>query len=210
MIVTPFSSKLLVKDFDMPDAWTEELTHTLRFLSLEKAQSCTLTQSLEDDELAELFRYDGQKSTKPYIIHKDTAKQYSVIADLRKIFIDGFCELNQHYGNQYSEEYLRKEFEKDSGNFAVLKGGQRVGLHNHPSIAFAIFYLTDVDNEKDGGELILYDPSFHRNAYFHPPREVKIKTKKNRLVIGAADVWHEVTPYQGVKDRLCAVTDLKR
>ncbi len=210
MIVTPFSSKILIKDYDLPDLWTEELITTLKFLSIQKQDNCSLTQSLEDQQTADLYQYDSQKSTKPYIIHEDSAKEYKVISDLRNIFIEGFCELNRHYNNQYDEQYLREVFKKDSGNFAVLNSGQRVGLHNHPSIGFAIFYLTDVDNDKDGGELILYDPSFHQNQHFHPPKEISITTKKNRLIIGAADVWHEVTPYKGNYQRLCAVTDLRR
>lgn len=210
MIVTPFSSKIVVKDYDMPDAWTDELITTLRFLAANKAVTCSLTRSLEDETMAQLFRYDGQKSTKPYIIHEEAAQGFKVIADLREIFLQGFLDLNKEYNNQYSEEYIREQYKKDSGNFAVLEAGQRVGLHNHPSIGFAIFYLTDVDNETDGGELILYDPSFHCNKHFHPPKDLRIKTKKNRLVIGAADVWHEVTPYNGQHDRMCAVIDLKR
>jgi hypothetical protein len=210
MILTPFSSKILIRDYDFPDLWTRELISTLQFLSLTKSANCTLTMSLEDSEVADMFRYDGHKNTKPYIIHSESAKEFKVIDDLRKIFIDGFCELNSAYGNQYSEEYLKSEYDNDSGNFAVLKSGQRVGLHNHPSIGFAIFYLTDVDNIADGGELVLHDPSFNRSPHFHPPKEIKVQTKKNRLVVGPANVWHEVTPYTGSADRMCAVIDLQR
>jgi hypothetical protein len=209
-IVTPFASKILVKDYDMPLAWTEELISTLKFLAANKAITCSLSKSLEDNLTADLLKYDTQKSTKPYVIHQQAAQEFKVIKDLRDIFLQGFLELNKHYDNGFSEEYLQQIYLEDSGNFAVLKKGERVGLHNHPSIGFAIFYLTDVDNYNDGGELVLHDPSFHRNQYFHPPREVRIQTKKNRLVIGAADVWHEVTPYTGNADRMCAVIDLNR
>lgn len=210
MIITPFASKILVKDYDMSDEWTNELTTTLKILTTNKSANCSLSKMLEDETTAELFKYDAQKSTKPYVIHEQSAQEFKIIAELRDIFLQGFLELNKEYNNQYSEEYLKEQYKHDSGNFAILRNGQRVGLHNHPSIGFAIFYLTDVDNEADGGELILYDPSFHRNQYFHSPREIRIKTKKNRLVIGAADVWHEVTPYTGQQDRMCAVIDLKR
>ena len=210
MIVSPFYSKLLVKDFDLPDAWTDELIFTLKFLELNKEENCSFTRSLQDSELRKHFIFDSFKSTKPYIIHEETAKQHPVIADLRNIFIEGFCELNREFNDQYAEDYLRTVYLKDSGNFAVLKTGNRVGAHNHPSIAFAIFYLTDVDNEHDGGELVLYDPSFNHQKHFVSPKEIKIKTKKNRLIIGPANVWHEVTPYYGSEDRMCAVIDLRR
>lgn len=210
MIISPFSSKILVKDLELPASWTQELEITLKFLMLDKEENCSLSKSLKDNNLRLIYRYDEHKSSKPYIINEGTAKKHKVIEDLRNIFIDGFCELNREYNNQYDEQYLRKTFLFDSGNFAILKKGQRVGLHNHPSIAFAIFYLTDVDNENDGGELILYDPSFNQNKHFSPKRDMKIATKKNRLIIGPANVWHEVTPYYGNYDRLCAVIDLKR
>jgi hypothetical protein len=210
MILTPFSSKILVKDCDVTDEWTDSLVLTLQFLLSQKDQYCMLNQSLTDGGISKLYQHDSQKSDKPYIIHEQTAKEFLVIKQLRDIFIDGFCELNKAYDNQFSEESLREIYIQDSGNYAVIKNGQRVGLHNHPSIAFAIFYLTDVDNDSDGGELILHDPSFHRNNHFHPKQEIRVQTKKNRLVVGPADIWHEVTLYHGTADRMCAVIDLGR
>jgi hypothetical protein len=210
MIVTPFFTELLVKDFDMDESWTNELITTLKVLTMNKDNNCTLAQSLEDKTIAGLFKYDKQKSTKPYIIHEESASQHQVIKDLRNIFLDGFLELNKSYGNQYTKSEIKDKFVKDSGNFAVLENGMHVGAHNHPSIAFAIFYLSDVDNEHDGGELILHDPSFHRNTHFHDKKEMSISTKKNRLVVGPAHVWHEVTPYLGKDPRMCAVIDLGR
>jgi hypothetical protein len=210
MIVTPFSSKLLVKDYELPDQWTDELVMTLQLLATQPGQYCALHQSLQDVGIRDIYRHDTQKSSKPYIIHEQTAKEFKVIKHLREIFINGFLEINKEYGYQYSDAYLREVFAGDSGNFAVLTKGQRVGPHNHPSIAFAIFYLNDIDNDSDGGELILHDPSFHRNHHFHPKKEIRIQTKKNRLIVGPADIWHEVTSYSGSKNRICAVIDLKR
>ena len=210
MIVNPFYRKILVKDYDLPDSWTDELIVTLKYLELDKDRNCSFTQQLKDEKESMHFVNDKHKITKPYIIHEKTAKEHNIITELRKIFIDGFCELNEEYENLYTEEYLRQVYLNDSGNFAVLKPGSYVGSHNHPSIAFAIFYLTDVDNDKDGGELILHDPSFNTNIHFAPPKIVKIPTKKNRLVIGPSNMWHEVEPYNGSTNRMCAVIDLKR
>lgn len=210
MIVTPFSTKVLVKDYDMPDEWTTNLISTLEFLAEHNTIACSLTKLLTDNTVAEQFKYDTHKRTKPYIVHEESAQHFTIISDLRNIFLQGFLDLNTAYNTQYTEKHIREHYKTDSGNFAVLKSGQRVGLHRHPSIGFAIFYLTDVDNETDGGELILHDPSFHCNKYFHSDREIRIKTKKNRLIVGAADIWHEVTPYVGNHDRMCAVIDLKR
>lgn len=210
MILTPFYTKLVVKDYDFPDTWTDELILTLKYISLLKDDYCTLTKNFNNQDKAKLAKFDNQKLSKPYVINEETASEYSIIKQLREIFIDGFCELNREYSNIYDDRYLKEIYLNDSGNFAVLKSGDRVGLHNHPSIAFAIFYLTDVDNKTDGGELVLYDPSFNQQRYFSPSNEIKIPTKKNRLIIGPANVWHEVTPYYGNSERLCAVIDLKR
>lgn len=210
MIVTPFYSKIIVKDYDFSDEWTEELIFTLKFLSLDKENNCSLTKMIKERNIHLDEKYDWHKITKPYIIHEETAVRYPIIAELRSIFIDGFQELNREYNYQYDESYLNKVYLQDSGNFAIVKPGQRVGIHDHPSIAFAIFYLSDINNKDDGGELVLHDPSFNRNISFHPQRQVTIQTKKNRLVIGPANVWHEVDYYHGNEDRLCAVIDLKR
>lgn len=194
----------------MPDVWTTNLISTLEFLAANAIVTCSLTKLLTDSATAEQFKYDAHKRTKPYVVHEESAQHFTIISELREIFLQGFLDLNSSYSSQYTEKYIREQYRADSGNFAVLKSGQRVGLHRHPSIGFAIFYLKDIDNQSDGGELILHDPSFHRNKHFHSERTVQIKTKKNRLVVGASDVWHEVTPYTGKHDRICAVIDLKR
>jgi hypothetical protein len=205
MIVTPFSNKILVKDHDFPDLWTEELIVTLKYLAANKEENCSLTKAIRESNLYS----DTHKTTKPYIIHEETATRFEIISELRKIFIDGFVELNKAYGNPFTEEYLRKVYLRDSGNFATVKTGSYVGIHDHPSIAFAIFYLSDVV-EEDGGQLILHDPSFNNVDHFSCAKEIKIKAKKNRLVIGPASIWHEVELYTGHTDRLCAVIDLRR
>jgi hypothetical protein len=210
MIVSPFYRKILVKDYDLPDSWTDELILTLKFLELNKQDNCSLTKLIREKNLNSDYKYEEHKIKKPYIIHEETAKNFQVISDLRNIFIEGFCELNKGHDYHYEEAYLRKIFLGNSGNFATMKKGQYVGSHDHPSIAFAIFYLTDVNNKADGGELILHDPAFHRNFGFHSPREIKVPTKKNRLVIGPSNIWHEVEMFTGNSERMCAVIDLRR
>ena len=83
-------------------------------------------------------------------------------------------------------------------------------IHNHGSYvnAFAIFYLTDVNIEKDGGELILHDPSFSGLENFHENKVFKISPKKNRMVICPNHIWHEVARYNGENERLCVIINL--
>jgi hypothetical protein len=62
--------------------------------------------------------------------------------------------------------------------------------------------------KKHGGKLILKDPSFHSNYSFHPPEDYGIETRKNRLIVAPAYVWHEVSPYIGDEDRITVVVNL--
>jgi hypothetical protein len=206
MIFCPFYNKILIKDYSFSDSWNEELITTLKYLSLEKDKYCGHTEKLEENY--ELLKYDEQKNDKPYIVTEKNSHSFPIIKTLRNLFLECFHE----YNNSFEEKIdnIDKIFLKDEGNLATLKYGQRVGLHQHPSYCFAIFYLTDVDNEKDGGELVLLDPSFNTQNNFCSAKEYKVKTKKNRMVVASSYIWHEVTPYYGKKERLCAVIDLGR
>ena len=95
------------------------------------------------------------------------------------------------------------------GKLPIMKKGDYQRLHGHVNaVAFAIFYLTDVNNERQGGELILKDPSFNTNYGFKPPEDYAVETKKNRLVVVPGYIWHEVTPYTGDDDRITIVMNL--
>jgi Rps23 Pro-64 3,4-dihydroxylase Tpa1-like proline 4-hydroxylase len=74
--------------------------------------------------------------------------------------------------------------------------------------AFGIFYLTDVDNEKHGGTLVLHDPAFHGVFNFHEARTYDVATKKNRLVICPNHIWHEVKQYLADDERITIVVNL--
>ena len=96
-----------------------------------------------------------------------------------------------------------------AGRLPIMRNGDYKGIHSHPgSTAFGIFYLTDVDNKKDGGKLILRDPSFHTNPGFRSLMTHEIETKAGRLVIAPSYIWHEVTPYYGKEDRITVVSNL--
>lgn len=135
---------------------------------------------------------------------------FPVLGKLREKFIDGFYELSNSFEkNVLTKELIEQMVCRNSGKLPFMKKGDYKKTHNHyGASAFAVFYLSDVDNDKHGGKLILKDPSFHSNLNFHPPEEYEIETKRNRLVISPGYVWHEVTPYSGEEDRLTIVINL--
>jgi len=208
-IITPFFTNILIKDYEKSEQWNCELINTLKALSL-NGEYCDLRKDLKNNKNTFLLTYDYHKLSKPYVITEETSSMFPIIKELRDMYIDCFYELASSFKNNIlTKDEIKKIFFSDSGNFTELKKNMVVGLHNHPSRAFAIFYLSDVDNSQYGGELILHDPAFHANKRFHPKQKIKIKTKKNRMIIGPSYIWHEVSKFYG-KDRFCAVVDLDR
>jgi Rps23 Pro-64 3,4-dihydroxylase Tpa1-like proline 4-hydroxylase len=141
---------------------------------------------------------------------KENLELFPVLKNLQEKFIDGFYELaNSFEQNTLSREKIEHMVSKNSGKLPLMKKGDYKKTHNHHgACAFAVFYLSDVDNDKHGGKLILKDPSFHSNLNFHPVEECEIETKSNRLVIAPAYVWHEVSPYFGDEERITIVINL--
>ena len=130
--------------------------------------------------------------------------------DIPEVFIDGFHELAQaHENNDLSRESVDKLFADNFGQLPIMKTGQSLPAHTHPgAVASAVFYLTDVDNEKDGGQLVLRDPSWHTTLGFRNNMEYEIGTKAGRLIVFPVHIWHEVRPYFGKEDRVTIVANL--
>jgi hypothetical protein len=197
MIKSIFPVNILVKDFDMPISFTEELSATVQSIiqTIMVEKNLTL-EEVADDEFP--------------VFTDENLEQFPDLRTLREIFIDGFHELADSFeGNTLTREQIARMVELNVGKLPMMRKGDYKRLHGHTgAVAFAIFYLTDVDNEKHGGKLILKDPSFHSNYNFHPPTDFEIETKKNRLVVAPGYVWHEVTPYLGDEDRVTVVVNL--
>lgn len=208
MIFTPFCSKILIKDYEFSEDWNKRLISTLKYLSLNKEEYCEHFLKLKDKNYSEILKFDKHKDSKPYVISERNGEKFPIIKELRNLFLECFIEYNKSF--ETKENDIKKKFLSDDGNFAIIKTGQRVGLHEHPSQCFAIFYLTDVDNEKNGGELLILDPSFNTQKNFCNEKYISIETKKHRMVVASSYLWHEVTPYYGNSERMCAVIDLGR
>jgi hypothetical protein len=197
MIKTVFPVNVLIKDHNLPEEFTNELSAAVQAIF----QSLMVERGLSRDDVTnEEFP----------VFTEENMTAFPVLKQLQSLFVDGFYELASSFEeNTLTREMVEKMVSANVGKLPLMKKGDYKRVHGHTNaIAFAVFYLTDVDNTRHGGQLILKDPSFHSNFSFHPPEDFAIDTKKNRLVIAPAYVWHEVTPYLGDEDRITVVINL--
>ena len=135
---------------------------------------------------------------------------FPVIRELRTVFLDAFCELaKSNAKNCMSREDIETMLNNHAGRLPIMRTGDFKAVHAHPgTTAFAVFYITTVDNEREGGQLVLRDPTFHVNPGFKQPMTHRVDTVAGRLIVAPSYLWHEVTPYTGKKDRLTVVSNL--
>ena len=197
MIKTAFPVNVLIKDYEDLGEFTDNLSTAI----LSIFQNLVLAKNLSRDDIA---------NQEYPVFTEENLAVFPELKKLQEIFVDGFFELASSFEeNTLTRDTISKMVSINTGKLPIMKTGDYKRVHTHTNaIAFAVFYLTDVDNDKHGGQLILKDPSFHNNYGFHPPEDFVIDTKKNRLVVAPAYVWHEVTPYTGDEDRLTVVINL--
>jgi hypothetical protein len=197
MIKNIFPVNIYIKDFEMTEEWTNELKN----VSVSIFQSYLSEKNIPKNELAD--------DEVPFFT-EENIKKYKVMNELQEIFIEGFYSLASSYENNVlTREKIKEMVCRNSGKLPFMSKNSYKSVHSHvASSAFAIFYLSDIDNGKNGGKLILRDPSFNSNSHFKPEEKYEIETKKNRLIVAPAYVWHEVTPYFGNEDRLTIVINL--
>ncbi len=197
MIKTVFPVNVLIKDFEKSESFSSELSACVQAIFQSQLIEKGLTRNEVGDNEFPVFT-------------SENLEKFPILKELRGIFIDGFFELaNSFEENVLTKDIIAKMVSTNVGKLPLMQKGDYQRLHTHTSsIAFGIFYLTNVDNDKFGGKLMLKDPSFHANSSFHPPEDYEIETRKNRLVIAPAYVWHEVTPYNGDDDRITIVINL--
>lgn len=207
MIKTIFPINILVKDFDMDPKWNEAIEQAVNTYFVQLLAETGENRNHIAEIPMELFSEENMEVTPE-------------LRELQKMFIDGFYELylsypKDRYDSVYGEKLLTYDdiktmAQKDLGRLPFMKKGDTKFIHNHTRCeAFGIFYLSDVDNDKDGGQLILHDPSFHHLIDFYDSHTARIETKKNRLVIVPAHVWHQVSQYIGDKERMTIVMNLE-
>lgn len=199
MIQTIFPTKILVKDFDRSDNWNQTICAFIRshFTNAIEVKGSYMAAGDEDID----------------VFTEENMSQYPELRDLFDMFVDGFYDLSQAYSNSIDKNLTREEIKerlsKDLGKLPLMRKGDTKRIHNHcEADAFGIFYLNDVDNEKEGGQLILHDPSFNSLRHFCDDKILEIETKKHRMVIAPSNVWHEVSTYLGEEERQTIVLNL--
>lgn len=197
MITSIFPTKILVKDFEMSDSWTQAVTD--------------IAKTVFAKNLAEKQDYAGTGNDMLDLFTEENLSQFPELVELKQMFIDSFFELASSYNkNKLTKEVITERVSKDTGKLPFMKKGDYKSVHNHDAdvFAFGIFYLNDVNNEKEGGELVLHDPGFSGAWHFNDGHTHKVPTKKNRMVISPNQIWHEVTPYFGETERLAIVVNI--
>lgn len=197
MIEKLFATHVLIKDIGLTDTENEELNVLVKSL-LKKYETEILLDS-----------YHGVDDAIP-LFTEENLKNHPLLKKIKDCFVDGFYELAQSYeNNEYSKETIESIVAEYTGKIPVMKNGESRGIHNHPgAVAFGILYLNDIDNDKDGGELVLYDPAWSNLIGFTNEQQYKVETRKNRLVIAPAHVWHSVARYIGNDERIAIVFNL--
>lgn len=197
MITSIFPNNILVKDYELGDEWNNNVT--------------SIVKAVFQQELAVKGNYAEAGNDSVPVFTEENMKMCSELAELREMFTDCFYELASSYTtNKLTRDDIAKRLRVELGRLPFMKKNDFKRIHNHDSLvdAFGIFYLTDIDNEHDGGELVLHDPSFSGVFNFHEKRTMEIATKKHRMVICPNHIWHEVTRYNGEKERITIVLNL--
>ena len=200
MIHDLFPTKVLIKDIEFTAKEAEDLNVAIQAIfTSHTAQTGSHVDSGEDS--MPLFTAEN-------------IQVFPILKKLKDIFVDGFWELGMASAEVSADPAgARKKIEElvdnHAGRLPIMRKGDYKQVHSHPgNVAFGVFYLSDVDNEKDGGYLVLRDPSFHTTPHFVGPSKHKIETKAGRLIIAPTHIWHEVTPYYGDEDRITVVSNL--
>ena len=200
-----FPTNIVIQDIELSEKQTKDLIIAIESLFLHNYGVPRDSAISGENKLT-----SGNCADPMAVFTAENIKVFTVLKDIKEIFINGFYELSQSYENSnLTREVISNLFENDFGQLPIMKKGQNMPAHTHPGcIASAVFYLTDVDNEKDGGQLVLRDPSWHSTPAFRNSMEYEINTKAGRLVVFPVHVWHEVTSYFGDKDRVTMVANL--
>jgi hypothetical protein len=199
MIQTIFPIKILMKDYELSDDWNAAVSAFVK---------STLTNTI-----TEKGSYAAAIDNNTDVFTEKNMNEVPELRELFEMFVDSFYELSQEYENEddgvLTKELIRECLSLDIGKLPIMRYKQSRRVHNHKSAsAFGIFYLSDVDNEADGGQLVLHDPTFNTQRFFCDDRMLEIDTKKHRMVIAPNTVWHEVTTYFGHTERLTIVLNL--
>lgn len=192
-----FAVHVLIKEIDFTEEENKELADIVNSMILfYKTKTNKSLHQITDNSIP--------------LLTEENMKKFQILKKVRDVFLDGFMELAESYeNNQYTREIIEMMMDSQTGRLPIMKTGEYKESHTHDgACAFAILYLDDVNNEKYGGQLKLYDPGGSNINGFKNKQIIPVDTKKNRLVIAPANVWHSVSQYSGKEDRLAIVFNL--
>ncbi|MDA1317433.1 MAG: putative 2OG-Fe(II) oxygenase [bacterium] len=196
MIKTIFPIRMLVDEFKI----TQEEEVSLYCIS-----QAIFTAHLSKSGLG--FAETGNIGSIP-IFTKENLKKYPEIKKLYEFFAKSFYSLANEYSPTTMDE-IYASMGETTGRLPFMRKGDYKQIHNHSGTSLvAVYYMSDVDNKKEGGKLVLHDPSFNNTIRSRPKPTQEIETKKNRIVIIPGYIWHEVTPYLGEDDRIAVVMNI--
>jgi oxalate decarboxylase/phosphoglucose isomerase-like protein (cupin superfamily) len=200
MIQTIFPVKILVEDHQYTDEWNKSLSAFLKAHFTKSVEASGDYADASDEEYG--------------VFTPENLSKCSELRDLREMFVDGFYKLSQSFETNKEKKLTREKVSEslceNFGRLPFMKKGDVKRIHTHSDAdAFGIFYLSEIDNVKQGGQLVLHDPSFNSLMYFRENRTMEIPTKKHRLIIAPSSVWHEVYQYLGDEERITVVVNLR-
>lgn len=197
-----FKTNVFIKDWEKDDQWNENIKTI--------ANASLMDHVAKTGELKKHSLEDGI----PFFTEENLEK-FEDVKELFEMFVEGFWDLHISYADENPEsKFITKNdianaLMKETGKVPLMEKGDHKKLHTHKrTSAFAIFYLDDVDNEKDGGLLRLHDPAFNNLDYFHGQICKDIPTVKHRMIVAPTSIWHEVSPYFGDETRTTVVINL--
>lgn len=196
-IVSIFPTKILIEDIDLSENDASELDVAVEtVLTQFKAQE-SLTQMEVGENHLPLFT-------------EENINNFPVLNKVREHFIDGFAKLAESYGDiNFDRDMISKLVHQYTGRLPFMEKGEYKDTHCHAgAVAFGIMYLSDIDNKNDGGLLKLFDPSWSNTIGMKNDPIYEVETKKHRLIIGPANVWHSVSTYRGEETRATIVINL--
>lgn len=196
MIETIFPIRMLVNELEMTEK--EEA-------SLYATSQAIFTNHLSRKGLG--FVDAGNVASIP-IFTEENLQSYPEIKKLYEFFAKSFHSLANEYSPTTMDE-IYASMGETTGRLPFMRKGDYKQVHNHSGTSLvAVYYMGDVDNEKEGGKLVLHDPSFNNTMRTKPKPTHEIETKKNRIVVIPGYIWHEVTPYFGEDVRSAVVMNI--
>lgn len=196
-IVSIFPTKILIEDLILSESDAVELDVAVKSVLAHYRARELQTQNEVGENHLPLFT-------------PENIDKFPVLDKVRGYFINGFTKLAESYSDPtFNKDVVSKLVHQYTGRLPFMEKDDYKELHNHSgAIAFGIMYLSDIDNDLDGGLLKMFDPSWASTIGIKNDPIYEVETKRHRLIIAPANVWHSVSPYMGEETRAAIVINL--